>query len=87
MKQRLIILFCLIFTLWGHAKALNIDTLFINTPRHVMPLLDQTSKMDLIDLYNGGLKARVMNLYGGETFLLKKTDTFLSLQTTDSGTW
>ena len=87
MKQQLLTYFCLIIMGLCPAKALNIDTLFINTPRHIMPLLDQTAKMDLVDLYNGGLQARVVNLFGGETFMLKKTDTFLSLKTTGSGTW
>ena len=87
MKHYLLLLFGLSVSFCSEINAHNIDTLFINTPRHIMPLLDKTSKMDLIDLYNEGLKAKVVNIYGGDTFLLKKTDKFLSLQTTKSGIW
>ena len=87
MKHRLYILICLSFTLFSHLYALEIGSLFINAPRTILPLLDKTSRMDLIDLYDSGLQAKVVNQYGGETVLLKKTKDFLSLQTTKSGKW
>lgn len=87
MLHRIILFSLLSFCLSFNATALNIDSLFINTPRHIMPLLDQTSKMDLVDLYNGNLLAKVENIYGGETVLLKKTSNYLSLKTTASGNW
>lgn len=89
MLHRIIFFSLLSFCLFLNAAAQNIDSLFINTPRHIMPLLDQTSKMDLLDLYdyNGNLRAKVENIYGGETVLLKKTGNYLSLKTTDTGNW
>lgn len=67
--------------------AQSVDTLFANVPRNVLPLLDKTAKLDLLDLYNNGLPAKAENTLGGQAELLEKTGDKLLLRTTDAGKW
>lgn len=64
-----------------------IDTLFAKVPRHILPMLDRTSRLDLLDLYNNKLPAKAENIYGGQSQLLKKTADYMLVKTTDVGTW
>lgn len=70
-----------------HAEATTADSLFAHMPREVLPLLDKTAKLDLLDLFNSGLKAAAENIYGGQTEMKEKTATHILLRTSESGTW
>lgn len=88
MKMALRILFLLVLGInCTTAYSQNIDSLFASVPRSVLPLLDHTAKLDLLDLYNNKLTARAENVYGGQTTLIKKTQDYLRLQLTESSTW
>lgn len=52
-----------------------------------MPLLDKTSRLDLLDLYNSSLPAKAENTYGGQSELLVKTPSLLRVRTTEVGQW
>lgn len=41
----------------------------------------------MLDLYNNELLAKAENTLGGQSEMMKKTGTFLSIRTTDAGTW
>lgn len=69
------------------APAQSIDTLFARVPRSVLPLLDNTAKLDLLDLYNNHLTAKAENTLGGQAELLEKKADALLLRTSDAGTW
>lgn len=69
------------------AKAQCIDSLFAQVPIAVMPLLDETSRLDLIDLYNSKLPAKAENRYGGQSELLEKTPQFMRLRSSGVGEW
>lgn len=69
------------------ARAEAIDTLFAKVPRRLLPMLDRTSRLDLLDLYNNKLPAKADNIYGGQSQLLQKTSDYLLVKTTDVGTW
>lgn len=69
------------------AKAQCIDSLFAKVPVDVLSLLDETSRLDLIDLYNSKLQARAENRFGGQSELLEKTSRFLRLRTSGVGEW
>lgn len=68
-------------------RAVNIDTLFAHVPPAVLDLLDQTSRLDLLDLYNHGMEARAENIYGGQSQMTEKTASSLTLRLTDVSTW
>lgn len=70
--------------LWAQPSA---DSLFAVVPREVLPVLDRTARLDLSDLYDGGLPARAENVFGGQAELLVKTADFVSLRTSDVGLW
>ena len=63
------------------------DSVFAKVPREVLPVLDRTAKLDLLDLYNCKLPAKAENSYGGQSELLLKTADFLVLRTSEVGTW
>ena len=67
----------------GHA----IDKFFAQMPSSVLPLLDKTARLDMIDLFNNGLLAKVENNYGGQSEMLRKTDEYIFIRCTDASTW
>lgn len=87
MKYSIFSLLILFFLNSLVAKAETLDSLFSCIPEEVMPILDKTNKLDLLDLYNCNLPATVENKFGGRSQLLEKNETYLKLQTTSVGTW
>lgn len=88
--KHLILLFLVLFPLsdgGGKVFAQRIDSMFAAVPQQVLPLLDKVGRLDMIDLYNSGLEAKVENVYGGQSTLTKLTDNYLSLQLTEVSTW
>ncbi len=71
----------------SQVKAQRVDSLFAATPREVLAVVDRSARLDLLDLYNSGLTARVENLLGGQTEMTAKDSTSLTLKTSESGTW
>ena len=64
-----------------------IDSLFINAPQEVLPLLGQTERLDLLDLYDYRLKAEVENRLGGRSLLEHKDSCMLRLHISDAESW
>ncbi len=56
-------------------------------PTAVLPLLDKTARLDMIDLFNNGLLAKVENTYGGQSEMLRKTNEYIFIRCTDASTW
>lgn len=68
-------------------SAQNIDSLFASTPREVLSVVDRSGRLDLLDLYNSGLTARVENVFGGQTEMTAKDSTSLTLKTSETSVW
>ena len=64
-----------------------IDSLFVNAPQDVLPLLGQTERLDLLDLYDYRLKAEVENRLGGRSLLEYKDSCMLRLRVSDAESW
>ena len=64
-----------------------IDSLFINAPQDVLPLLGHTERLDLLDLYDYRLKAEVENRLGGRSLLEHKDSCMLRLRVSDAESW
>ena len=79
--------FSLLLLLAAHAQAQQIDSLFAVVPREVLSLLDNTARLDLLDLYNSKLPAKTENILGGQAEVLLKTDDFLDMATSAVGRW
>ena len=75
------------FITYRSAQAQSLDTLFVDAPTTLFPVVDKAARLDLIDLYNHGIEAKVENIFGGQSELTKKTPNFLSLRTTDVSIW
>lgn len=87
MKQLLYLFFSIVFPYAAGAQESRIDSLFMQAPREVLPVLDRTSRLDIIDLYNNGLSAKAENIFGGQTEISGKNDRCIRLKTSDVGTW
>lgn len=61
---------------------LTIAALFTAAPLTVMPLLDRSARLDLIDLYEAGMEAAVTNRYDGTSRMTEMTDSLLTLELT-----
>ncbi|MGM9687996.1 MAG: DUF3256 family protein [Alloprevotella sp.] len=87
MKRLLYIIMCACMACQMRAQVQMTDSVFAKVPREVLPVLDRTAKLDLLDLYNCKLPAKAENSYGGQSELLLKTADFLVLRTSEVGTW
>ncbi len=86
MKRYVLLIFVLSFTLCVSAGQ-RIDAYFAKMPQTVLPLLDKTARLDLLDLYNSHLTPKVENVYGGQSALLTKTDDYIHIRCTDASSW
>ncbi len=68
-------------------SAQSIDSLFASTPREVLSVIDRSGRLDLLDLYNSRLTARVENVFGGQTEMTAKDSTSLTLKTSETSVW
>ena len=86
MKRILLLgLFLSIFVVGGNAQ--QAEKYFSVMPQRVLPILDKTARLDLIDLYNSKLTAKAENVYGGQSEMLHKTDDFISIKCTEASSW
>lgn len=70
----------------NHIATLTLASLFVVAPMTVVPLLDKNARLDLIDLYEAGLKAQIGNRYGGATEMTMLSDTLIELKLTSVST-
>ena len=73
------------FIIYGYAQ--QAERYFSIMPQRVLPILDKTARLDMIDLYNNNLTAKAENIYGGQAEMLRKTDDFISIKCTESSNW
>lgn len=87
--KRYFLSFLLVFfsTLVSAQTQHSIDKFFAQMPNAVLPILDKTARLDMIDLFNNGLLAKVENTYGGQSEMLRKTDGYIFIRCTDASTW
>lgn len=60
----------------------TLATLFAAAPMQVIPLLNKSSRLDLVDYYEAGMEAKVENRLKGTTSLTHLSDTLIVLQMT-----
>lgn len=84
---RFVLLYILILCSAQPLRAGLIDSLFVNAPQDVLPLLGQTERLDLLDLYDYRLKAEVENRLGGRSLLEYKDSSTLRLRISDAESW
>ena len=65
------------------ASAQSMDSLFVHIPNEVLPMLVRNTRLDMLDLYNCGMKAEVENDFGGRACLLQKDSVHLLVQTSN----
>lgn len=65
------------------AFAQSMDSLFVHIPNEVLPMLVRNTRLDMLDLYNCGMKAEVENDFGGRACLLQKDSVHLLVQTSN----
>lgn len=67
-------------------SAVSLVTLFFSAPLSVVPLLDSSARMDMVDLFEAGQPAQVGNRYGGVSEMTVLTDSLILLRLTDVST-
>lgn len=80
--MRFILLFFMLLGLSANAQ--NINSVFISMPDSLSPLLTKVNRQDFADFLSSGMKAVVKNRFGGKSEMLKLTDDYLMLKTTES---
>lgn len=61
-------------------------SLLVAAPMSVVPLLDHSARLDLIDLHEAGMVAQAGNKFGGVSVLTQANDTMLSIKMTEAST-
>lgn len=61
-----------------------IVTLFLSAPASIIPLLDNTARLDLLDYYEAKMPAKMQNRFGGMTELTHLSDTLIALRMTEA---
>ncbi len=72
---------------WSGAICQPVDSVFARMPLEVLPLLERNPRLDMLDLYNYKIQAKVENVFGGSSVLLAKTDDYLRLRLTEVSHW
>lgn len=64
----------------------NASRAFVNMPFSLLPLLDKSARLDLLDYYANGSTHTVMNNLGGQSRILSETPEYLKIQISPSDT-
>lgn len=75
--------------LWGlgafaSASAQYIDSIFVNMPRHLMPLLEKNDRLNLLDFYDASAQSNVRNKLNGLSNIVYKDSCQIDLQLTEN---
>ena len=84
MKKSIALFILLIACVAFNTEARTIRELFIEEPGHVLPLINDKVKMDMIDYHNEGIKKVFPNVLGHGTELIAVTDNYISVTSTAS---
>lgn len=80
--MRFILLFSILLSFSANAQ--NINSVFVSMPDSLSPLLTKVNRQDFADFLSSGMKAVVKNRFGGKSEMLKLTDDYLKIKTTES---
>lgn len=86
MKKIIFLILGLLLCMPLNIKARTIKDLFVSEPGRLMPLLSQSTKMDMIDYLEAGRMAEVNNALGKGTHFINVTDNYMSIQMSKSST-
>lgn len=84
MKKIIFLILGLLLCMPLNIKARTIKDLFVSEPGRLMPLLSQSTKMDMIDYLEAGRMAEVNNALGKGTHFINVTDNYMSIQMSKS---
>jgi hypothetical protein len=78
--KKFIIIICICLTVTS-LKGQTASDLFLSMPKSMLLTLDETNRLDLIDLYKAGQKAEVVNQLEDSSIILHLTDDYLEIKT------
>lgn len=67
-------------------SAQSIADIWTNMPAHIMPNIGKNARLDMIDLYNAGMSAKIPTYTGDTVQLVTLGDTYLNLRTSKAST-
>lgn len=65
----------------------GIDSLFVNAPANILPLLSRNARLDMIDYLDYSQPAIVSNRFGGKSEMTTLSDSLIEIRLTDVSTW
>jgi Protein of unknown function (DUF3256). len=63
------------------ARSQNMENLFLSMPSEIIPTINQSKRLDLLDLYKAGKKSEIRDLLGGVNVLTVFQDDFMRIET------
>lgn len=68
------------------AGALNVADAFVKAPRSVIPLIEETTRLDMIDYFNAGSERASRNILYGKSRITSLTPDHMTVETTAAST-
>jgi len=78
-KIYLLLLVCFLSS--SLARSQNMENLFLSMPSEIIPTINQSKRLDLLDLYKSGKKSEIRDLLGGVNVLTTLQDDFMRIET------
>jgi Protein of unknown function (DUF3256). len=78
-KIYLLLLVCFLSS--SLARSQNMENLFLSMPSEIIPTINQSKRLDLLDLYKSGKKSEIRDLLGGVNVLTALQDDFIRIET------
>ncbi|MDD2437585.1 MAG: DUF3256 family protein [Massilibacteroides sp.] len=86
MKRTIFLPILLLFFVFLSVKGQDMSALFTAMPDEYVPYLESAWRKDLVELYSSGKQASLKNTLNGTSALLKLTDDYLLLQSSERST-
>ena len=67
-------------------KAPALEAFFAMAPMFIMPLLDESARLDMVDFYEAAMPAKATNRYGGMSEMTSLSDTLITLKLSEAST-
>lgn len=85
-KNKFLIALIVMVSICCQCVAADVVDLFVKAPRSVLPLLDPSTRMDMVDYYRSGMSTASSNIMDGRSRVTQLSDSSLTISISDAST-
>ena len=83
-KNKILIALIMMVSIFCQCMAADVVDLFVKAPRSVLPLLDPSTRMDMVDYYRSGMSTASSNIMDGHSRVTQLSDSSLTISVSDA---